>query len=202
MTALFCLAFLLAAPEPDAGEGFVVVNSDAPVQVTKLHDEGGGAEKPPSWMLQILAGPWHVDFLAAAPGGTLQAGVFWRPAGDWWLGTRLSGAAAPRPHDSPALWNGSAAVEVRQHFLLHPEANRFVMGHVAAGAGASFLDAGSDTLAGPFAFIGAGVGVALSYDRYLGLEVSYAFPVWVRNDTHPREYASFLSVGLFLTQGF
>lgn len=199
MPVLIFFALMTTAPPPQ--EGFVVVNPDAPVQVTKLHDEGGEAERPPSWMLDVSGGLWLVDFLAAAPGASLRAGMFWRPAGDWWLGVRIAGAGAMRRHDLPMLKEGEAAIEVQRHFLLHPEANRFVMGHVSAAAGAAFLDAGS-AMGGPFVSVGAGVGVALSYDRYLGIRAAYSIPAWVRNETQPREYASFFLFSLFLTQGF
>lgn len=197
------LAFWMAVVAPAEEEsGLVVVVPDQPRRVTQLHDEGGGNEKPPSWMLEAAAGTAHVDFMAASPAAFGAASVFFRPAGDWWTGLRISGGAGRRRNPAGALREGGADVEVRRYFMLHPEANRFVMGYAGVAAGVRFLDADGETLAGPAFSLTAGVGAALSYDRYVGIQLGYALPVWLHNDTQPREYASFFSVTLFFTKGF
>lgn len=201
MFVSFVFALLTTTAQQNREEGFVIVGSDTDVKVAHLHDEGTGGERPPSWMLQVAGGLFHVDFLATSPGGTLQTGLFWRFSGDWWVGTRLDGAIAGRPHDQPVVKTADVAIEVQHYFVLHSEANRFVMGHIHTGVGAIVFDT-KEKMAGPFTSLGIGVGVALSFDRYLGVRVSYAIPFWVHNDTQPKEYASFLLISLFFTKGF
>ncbi|PKN43988.1 MAG: hypothetical protein CVU59_12815, partial [Deltaproteobacteria bacterium HGW-Deltaproteobacteria-17] len=132
----------------------------------------------------------------------ISAGFFWRPAGDWWLGGRLLGGAAPQRHDAGALTRGALSLEVRRYFMLHTEANRFVMGHVLGGAGAEVLRMKDHTLTGPSFSAGAGVGVALSPTLYLGVQYVLTFPVWTGNDTDPKVYASYSTFLFHVTVGF
>jgi len=198
-SVLFSLALLFSSAPTEAGapveepisgeEGFIEVVPEKGSPVKKLHDETGAGEEPPTFRLELSGGLLNVDFLPAGPG-------------DWWLGGRLLGGAAPQRHDAGALTRGALSLEVRRYFMLHTEANRFVMGHVLGGAGAEVLRMKDHTLTGPSFSAGAGVGVALSPTLYLGVQYVLTFPVWTGNDTDPKVYASYSTFLFHVTVGF
>ncbi len=209
---LLSLTLLVTSPQspvgvsPDEGspdqEGFIQVIPEKGAPVKKLHDETGAGEKPPSVLLELSAGLLNVDFLPAGPGGLASAGAFWRPSGDWWLGVRLLGGGAPQRHDAGPLGRGALTLEGRRYFMLHQEANRFVMGHVLAGLGGEALKTREATFAGPALTAGAGVGVALSPTLYLGVQYALSFPWWLRDDGVDGLYASYSTFLFFVTVGF
>ena len=183
-------------------EGFIEVVPEKGNPVKRLHDDTGLGEKPPTFMLEFSGGLLNVDFLPAGPGGLISAGAFWRPAGDWWIGARALGGGAPQRHDAGALVRGSFQLESRRYFMLHSEANRFIMGHVLVGAGGEVLKMKDHTLTGPSFSAGAGVGVALSPTLYLGVQYMLTYPIWTGNDTAPKAYASYSTFLFFVTLGF
>ncbi len=209
LAPLFFATLLFTSTPADDGEGsfeekegFIQVIPEKGAPVKKLHDETGAGEKPPSFMIELAAGLLNVDFLPAGPGGLLSAGAFWRPTGDWWLGARLLGGGAPQRHDAGSLWRGALSLEGRRYFMLHQEANRFVMGHVLAGVGGEVLKTKDPTLTGPAVTAGAGVGVALSPTLYLGVQYALTLPWWTDDDDAPGLYASFSTFLFFVTVGF
>jgi hypothetical protein len=199
-TVLFSIFLLFSSSTGD--EGFIEVVPEKGAPVKKLHDETGAGEKPATFMLEFAGGLLHVDFLPAGPGGLVSAGAFWRPAGDWWVGARALGGAAPQRHDAGTLIRAALSLEGRRYFMLHAEANRFVMGHVLAGFGGEVLKTRDHTLTGPAFSAGAGVGVAISPTLYLGVQYVLTFPAWISNDTEPKVYASYSTFLFFVTLGF
>ncbi|PKN24188.1 MAG: hypothetical protein CVU65_12485 [Deltaproteobacteria bacterium HGW-Deltaproteobacteria-22] len=206
VSILLSLALLFSSTPgvegPSDEEGFIEVVPEKGNPVKKLHDETGAGEKPPTFRLELSGGLLNVDFLPAGPGGLVSAGAFWRPAGDWWLGARLLGGAAPQRHDAGTLIRGALSLEGRRYFMLHTEANRFIMGHVLGGVGGEVLKMKDYTLTGPSFSAGAGVGVALSPTLYLGVQYVLTFPLWTGNDTDPKAYASYSTFLFLVTVGF
>ncbi len=199
MYTVWLLTVFLFANTPEV---LIEVGPENDTMIRHLGDEAGAGEKPPSFKLEFSGGLFQTEFLSTGPGFSGTVGAFWRPDGDWWLGMRLTGAGAPRRHDAGAVYRGGASVEGRRYFMLHQEANRFVMGHVLVGLAAETLKMDDETLAGPALHLGGGVGVALSHRRYLGIQWTLSLPWWFHQDADPPVRALFSTLLLFMTIGF
>ncbi|MFH2009270.1 MAG: outer membrane beta-barrel protein [bacterium] len=168
----------------DEGRGFVQERR-ADQKVKKLTDDPGKGEVVPRGRLEATFGVSGADSIPTNPGVTLGITGLVRPVGDFWLGVDLHYRTLTGDDRYRSLYDWSANLQARYYFMLHREANRFVMAYLLAQLGYARLGASGDELEtraqGLNLGVGLGVGTALSPRVYLGVQFKYLFPVWLES---------------------